>query len=248
MDKNNIKGHYDKLSSMYDDLWLYSEEFVDFISEKTIDFLEIKKSDILVDLGAGSGIYSKGIKRKIELTNDIICVDISDKMLEPVKLPGYKTIAEDAIQFSERQITYDKIFVKEMIHHISDNQKQELLNNIYSNLSKGGIFIILLLPPTIEYPLFNDAIKLYEKEQPHYNIIAEKMNKAGFKTDIEFIKYPLNIDKNQYFKMVKNRYMSTLSNFSNLEIEQGISEMEDKYKNHKHLSFDDVFVVIKGQK
>ncbi|NJN78638.1 MAG: class I SAM-dependent methyltransferase, partial [Saprospiraceae bacterium] len=160
--------------------------------------------------------------------NEIICTDLSEKMLLRLKgKPKFHVIAKDAVEFSELKMQYDKVFIKEMIHHIKEG-RQRIYSNIYSNLNPNGIFIILLLPPKIEYPLFETAIQYYEKHQPHYSEVEEGFKQAGFETTIEFIEYPLNIEKQRYYGMVKNRYMSLLSQFSDDEIERGIDELEKK--------------------
>ena len=41
----------------------------------------------------------------------------------------------------------------------------------------------------------------------------------------------MQILKIKYLKMIKNRYMSTLLNFSNSQINNGINEIKKKYGN-----------------
>jgi phenylalanyl-tRNA synthetase alpha subunit len=105
-----------------------------------------------------------------------------------------------------------------------------------------------LLPPKIEYPLFDMAMEYYEKSQPHFSIIEQGMKNAGFDMEINFIEYPLQIEKERYYTMIRNRYMSLLSQYSDVEIENGIKELEKKYVNHTFFSFKDKFVVLKGRK
>lgn len=245
--KNKIKEHYDNLAPIYDQLWFYSPDFVSKISDEIINSLLLSESDVLVDLGCGTGIYAKEIKNKVFLNNDVICVDLSSKMLEQINENGFLSYAVDAVSFSRINLQYNKVLIKEMIHHLG-NEKVELINNIYKNISINGILAILLLPPSIEYPLFKKALKYYEDNQPHYSDIEKILKEAGFKTSIEFIKFPLNIEKYKYFNMVKNRYMSLLSNFTDEEIAEGLNEMSDKYFQESSLNFNDVFVVVKGIK
>ena len=65
--KTEIKSHYDNLAAIYEDLWTYSEDFVFTISKQIIEQLELKESDILVDYGCGTGIYSKAILKQKNL-------------------------------------------------------------------------------------------------------------------------------------------------------------------------------------
>lgn len=244
----NLKAHYDNIATIYDELWTYSDDFVLQISREIINILELQENDILVDLGCGTGIYSKAIKQIKKLENKIICSDLSEKMLEALDKNHFETYAINAVNFSKIRLRYNKVFIKEMIHHLSDNEKKVLYRNLYKNINKNGILSILLLPPTIEYPLFPAALKLYEKLQPHYDSVKKGLEHVGFSVDIHTIKYPLKIEKDRYFNMVKNRYMSLLSEFSDSEINAGINYMRAKYSNTTFLEFNDVFIAVTGIK
>ncbi len=244
---NEIKKHYNNLASIYEQLWFYNEDFVQFTAKKIIDNLDVKEDDQLVDLGCGTGIYSKAILKQIKLNKNILCVDVSEEMLKSIgSREGLTLIVNDAIQFSKEPRKYNKIFIKEMIHHI--NEKYILFSGIYNQLKANGQLLILMLPPKIDYPLFKKALDMYEKLQPHYDDIRNQMEKAGFKTRLSFIEYPLSIKKETYFDMVKKRYMSLLSNFNDEEICKGIDEMSHKYRLDNQLQFVDRFVLLNGFK
>jgi len=242
-----IHNHYQKLAGMYEDLWFYSEDFVQFITKKIIEYLSLKKTDILIDLGCGTGIYAKEINNQMQLYNPIICVDSSNKMLE--QIPNnlkYKCVEMDAIDFSALSGTYNKIIIKELIHHINDLDL--LLGNLFQRLTSGGILLLILLPPTIDYPLFNKALRKYEEAQPNYNNLASLLSKIGFHVAVNFVEYPLAIPKSKYLQMVQNRYMSLLSTFDDEELALGLAEMEQKYAEQSTLKFSDRFVFITASK
>ncbi len=160
----------------------------------------------------------------------------------------YECIAMDAITFSSQSKFFDKILVKEMIHHLNKEEQEQLIKNLFTRLNNNGRFLLILLPPTIEYPLFEAALQRYEELQPNYKFLAELFKQVGFKTEVDFVKYPLNISKIKYLKMVENRYMSLLSSFSDREIIEGINEIKSKYSDKDILSFNDTFVFIIGTK
>ena len=54
-----IHNHYQNLADIFEDLWFYSEDFVQFLTKKIIEHLSLKNTDILIDLGCGTGIYAK---------------------------------------------------------------------------------------------------------------------------------------------------------------------------------------------
>lgn len=221
--------------------------FIDFLTQKIIEYLELKQTDSLVDLGCGTGIYSKSIVAQLPLQSPIICVDTSEKMLEQVpKNSQYQRLVKDAVTFAEESVNYDKILIKEMIHHIKD--KEKLFQGIFKQLNPGGIFLLILLPPTIEYPLFLEALSLYESQQPNYRDLMNLLTKIGFKTTVNLVEYPVSIAKEKYFHMVANRYLSLLSEFNDQELQQGLMTMKQKYQNQSILKFCDRFVFITAHK
>ncbi|MGK7921930.1 MAG: class I SAM-dependent methyltransferase [Trichodesmium sp.] len=244
---NHIKNHYQNIANIYNNLWSYSPEYIQFTSKKIIEYLQLTPTDILVDIGCGTGIYSREILNQFQLQKPIICVEPSAEML--AKIPadsGLKSVEMDGVKFSEQPGIYHKIFLKEAIHHIPE--KSLLFQNLWQRLTPGGIFLLLLLPPTIDYPLFDRALKLYEKTQPHYQEMTTLLKQAGFVIDVNIVEYPLEIPKINYFQMVENRYMSLLSRFDDAELATGLKEMEQKYQDQSVLKFSDQMVFIKANK
>ncbi|MGK7955488.1 MAG: class I SAM-dependent methyltransferase [Crocosphaera sp.] len=241
----SVQEHYQKLATQYDDFWGTSSDFIEFLSHKIIEALQLKPQDILVDLGCGTGIYSKAIRAQINLENKIICVDPSDKMLEKITdNNNYQPVVKDAVEFANEPGQYDKILIKEMIHHIDD--KEQLLQGLLHRLNEQGILLIILLPRTIEYPLFEKALSVYKAVQPHS--LENLCEKIGFNTTVNLVDYNVSIAKEKYFNMVKNRYMSLLSRFNDEEIKQGLEEMKEKYTSVFNLEFSDRFVFLVAKK
>jgi len=246
---SDVQKHYDKLAEIYNDLWFYSDDFVLFLTERIVSSLAVEPADRLVDLGCGTGIYAKKILQMKELDQLILGIDPSLNMLKQVKKEkGIVAIKDDAVSFSARSLTYDKVLIKEVIHHVDPSTWPELFVNLYNHISAAGRLLLLMLPPTINYPLFDAAITRYEKKQPHYSAVASSFREAGFETSISMVDYPLSISRDRYVAMVRNRYMSLLSDFTDKEIEQGAQEIEERYNDKEILEFQDRFVFILGRK
>ncbi|HAC65095.1 MAG TPA: SAM-dependent methyltransferase [Cyanothece sp. UBA12306] len=245
--KYSIQNHYQNLAHKYNNFWGYSPEFIDSLTKKIIEYLKLTDTDKLVDLGCGTGLYTQAIVSKISFKHPVICVDPSDQMIEQIpKNSQYKTLVNDAVNFADEPGQYNKILIKEMIHHIDD--KEKLLKGLFERLTPEGILLLILLPPTIEYPLFVDALRTYEAVQPNYNNLVDLFTKIGFQTIVNFVDYPVSIPKGKYFEMVQNRYMSLLSRFDDEQLKKGLIEMQEKYHDQSNLEFCDRFVFLSAIK
>jgi tRNA (cmo5U34)-methyltransferase len=132
----------------YYDAWIrkalpcYDELFS--VAVESIPFPDDKKLDIL-DLGAGTGLYSWHILQRYREANFTL-VDVADKMLAVAE----KRFADFGRQFSYMISDYrealpespsDLIVSSLSIHHLNNDEKQKLFMDIFSNLKPGGAFI-----------------------------------------------------------------------------------------------------------
>ena len=95
----------------------------------------------------------------------------------------------------------------------------------------GKIIILSLDPKKNEIPTFqlmNKKLNIsLKKDEKLFNLILKNQNKIIIK---KFV-FHVQILKIKYLKMIKNRYMSTLLNFSNSQINNGINEIKKDYGN-----------------
>ena len=77
-----------------------------------------------------------------------------------------------------------------------------------------------------------------KKDEKLLNLILKNQNKIIIK---KFV-FHAQILKTKYLQMIKNRYMSTLLNFSNSQINNGINEIKKDYGNV--LKFKDRLIVF----
>ena len=72
-------------------------------------------------------------------------------------------------------------------------------------------------------------------------ISRKKRGKLFLKGLAKFI-YKVEIIRNKYLKMLKNRYISTLLSISDTELQKGLNEIEHKYKNN--IKFRDKLICL----
>ncbi|MGF1488282.1 MAG: methyltransferase domain-containing protein [Prochloraceae cyanobacterium] len=243
----SIKSHYKKVSKSYNNSWEYSHDFVQFLSEKIVLDLELKPTDTLVDIGCGTGFFTKKICDLVSMIDPTICVDPSKEMIEKIPLQKeFKPLVMYARDFVKQQEYYNKVLMKHMLHIVKN--KSQLIKSLFERLPPNGILLLVMMPPTTEHPLFEAAIERYEQLQHHYEDIACLFKKVGFKTTVKFIDYPVSIEKTKYFQMIENYYLTLLSSFTNREIQEGINELKLKYHSLTYLNFRERYIFLKGQK
>jgi ubiquinone/menaquinone biosynthesis C-methylase UbiE len=242
-----IDRHYDNLADNYDLFLKYSPDFIRRLTRKMIERLQLREDDRLVDLGGGTGIYALDMLEQVPLRQPVLLVDYSgamlarapaDSRLEPLEMGG--------LEFACREGRYDKILIKETVHHIEDRAR--LFAELHERLSPGGRLLLVHIPPRIDYPLFRAAIKRSLGWHADPDQLVRHLEASGFAVERETFVYCHRLPKEVYFRMVRGRYMSLISSFSDRELEEGLEEMTATHAGREVLEFEDRFDVITGIK
>ena len=80
------------------------------------------------------------------------------------------------------------------------------------------------------------------RDEKLFKIIKRKLKR----TNESYFNFKVNISKQKYIRMIRERYISCLLNMSNKEINLGISEIKLKYKNQ--IKFTDTLKCISYRK
>lgn len=246
-----IKEHYINIAENYDDFWGYTPDFVSFVSQKIVQYLELNPRDLFVDIGCGTGLFTKQVRNIVNFVTPIICVDFCDNMLAKIpQTSDFQLNNIDAVEFASQPGEYNKILLQHLIHHISD--KEQFIKNLSDRLLPGGKLLLVKLPALcdckLEHPLFEAALKKYEELSSTRDVIGEIFEKLKLTRRKYIVDYRVSINKYRYIKMVKNCYMSTLFDLSKAEIEAGIKELEQKYSGETFIDFRERLVFIIGEK
>lgn len=235
-----IEEHYRRIGERYGEMLYYSDEFIRRLTSKMIEKLRLAEDDVFVDLGGGTGMYSADILAQVALRNSVILVDPFPEMLAqvPADIP-IRTVQMDALAFSSRPGRYDKVLMKEAVHHVDD--PEQLFSNLFERLTPGGILLLVHVPPRISYPLFRAALQRAETWHADPEVLVGLLNSTGFDVERAQVEYEHALPKNKYFRMVAGRYMSVLSSFDDEELQAGLKEMNEIYADRDVLRFVDCF-------
>ena len=239
--------HYARLANSYDKYWAYSPGFIDWMNGLIVDYLQPKSSSHIVDVGSGTGLYCGGLG---EVAAKVFCVDPSGDMLAQLPpndayVPMQATAEDLAVGVARLPVnTVDRMLIKEAVHHFDD--AAGTLAGLAGLLVKDGRLLIVMLPSQIEYPLFRAAIRHFESLQPDPEAIAGYLQNAGLETCVTYESFPLRFPKDVYLDMVKNRYMSLLSDFDDDELNDGVNEIQTTQRSEE-FCFNDRFAFVLGR-
>ena len=118
---------------------------------------------------------------------------------------------------------------------------------LYQHIQFSRIYLILTLDPKDnKIPTFSLMKQKLTQSFKRDNLIWKKLLQLNIKKNITKFNFKVNIKKDIYLKMIKQRYISTLLKFSSLQISNGINEINLKYK--KNFLFNDKLKCIKFSK
>ena len=216
--------------------WLSSQNYIHSFNSFLLKQVKLDKNSRILDIGCGRGKILANLSIKLKLQNKPIGLDIESHKDKSEKII-FKKI--DAMNFvSKTKITFDLILIKQTIHLLRKQQILKLLSICKKILSPNGKIIVLSLDPQKnEIPTFHLMKKKLnislKKDKKLFDVIIKNNPRIITK---KFI-YSVQISKLKYLEMINNRYISTLLNFTDKEIINGLNEVIRKYK--KILKFKD---------
>lgn len=243
-----ITNHYERLADEYNENWEHSPEFISWMTDCILSRLEPRSGDRVADIGCGTGLFASGLVKR---SGRVTCVDPSDSMLRQLpKQYGYEPVQATAEELAEGKAAlpdseFEAILMKEAIHHVRD--REQVLDFFANLLAPGGRILVAMLPKSIDYPLFDRALREFNKRQPDPREIADHLERTGLQVDLSYNSFPLTFSKNRYFRMIRNRYMSLLSEFSEEALEEGITEIDRRHPEEL-LQFSDRFAFVAGRR
>jgi SAM-dependent methyltransferase len=251
--RRNVRGHYEELAAEYDEHWIYGPDYIPWMSGRIAEALRLSSTDRIADIGSGTGLFAKEVARQVQPRQPVLCIDPSEAMLRQLGSPpppGLTPIVASAEDVAEghADLPYeqlDAMWLKESVHHVADQART--LRGLADRLAPGGRLLVVMLPATIRYPLFQAALDRFEELQPDPAHIEAHLRAAGLEAGLTHVEHELRIDRDKYFGMVRARYMSLLSTFSDSEIEKGTEEMRAAHPEPV-LVFPDRFAFVLGER
>ena len=209
--------------------WISSAKYIQSFNNFLLKQKKLTKHSKILDIGCGRGKIMGSLSSKLKLINKPVGLDIENHKDFDKRIIFKKTNAIKYLKNNKKK--FDLILIKQTIHLFNLKDIKKILAYSYSSLNIGGIILILTLDTKDnEIPTFSLMKQKLTQSFKRDNLIWKKLLQLNIKKTIIKFNFKVNIKKNIYLKMIRQRYISTLLKFSSLQILNGINEINLKYK------------------
>ena len=225
--------------------WLSSKKYITSFNTFLKSKINFNKDMQILDIGCGRANIISTLQEKYKFNNKAIGIDIV-KNKDVKKNVAFKKV--DAIKYIKKTDNlFDIILIKQTIHFFSKKQIKSLLNLAKTKLNKKGQILIFSLETNKnEIPCFktmkSKLLKSLKRDKDLLKLIKKNFKKYR---NYYFI-FKVNLRKEKYIQMIKNRYISCLLDVPESEIKKGIDEIKSNYKNQ--IKFTDTLNCVSYKK
>ena len=205
------------------------------------DRLKLKDSKRrLLDIGGGTGNFTRMIVKDTN-TEAVVIDPFLDASHEADTIRFVKASAEDFIESSSCEDPWWKkdfhqVLFKEVVHHFETDQRVAIFRGFWRGIVPGqttpSLLIITRPQCDIDYPLWDEARKVWAQNQPSLEELVADLERAGFRNIQHSVEaYPCRIELTRWQSMVKARFWSTFSSFTDKELEEACRNIEKNEKD-----------------
>ena len=210
--------------------WLSSQKYINSFNRFLIKNFNLNSNSKILDIGCGRGKILGALNSKLKFKIKPLGIDIIEHRNRDKRI-NFKRI--DALNYSSTDNQkFDLILIKQTIHLMKLAEIKRLLRLLKKKLnSKGKILIFTLETNKNEIPTFKLMKNKLEQSLTRDKEILKIITKLyPFRAKKKFF-FEVKVQKKEYLKMIKNRYISILLTFSNKQLDFGVQEIELKYKD-----------------
>ncbi len=209
--------------------WISSRKYIESFNNFVLKQIKLNRDSKILDIGCGRGKIVSNLYSKLRLKNKPQGIDIINHK-DKDKRFKFKKI--DALSFLlKNKNKFDLIMIKQTIHFFKIKEVKKILSYAYLNLNTKGIIIILSLNTSNnEIPTFSLMARKLQQSFKKEKLIKKNILKFKKEKKIKQFNFKVKVTKKKYIEMLKQRYISSLSNLNDKQILNGIKEIELKYK------------------
>ncbi len=221
--------------------WLSSQNYINQFNKFLVKNTKLNSESKVLDIGCGRGKIIGDLNSKLKFNFKPLGIDIVNHKDKDKRINFKKICVKDF--FIKNNDRFDLILIKQTIHLLSINEINILLRSIKKILRPNGkILIFTLDTKKNEIPTFKKMKLKLDQSLKRDKKILKIINKFyPYMIKKRFI-YKVKIRKNNYIRMLKKRFISSLLPFSKNELLEGIKEIKVNYKNI--INFDDKLICL----
>ena len=221
--------------------WLSSQSYINQFNKFLVKNTKLNSESKVLDIGCGRGKIIGDLNSKLKFNFKPLGIDIVNHKDKDKRINFKKICVKDF--FIKNNDRFDLILIKQTIHLLSINEINILLRSIKKILRPNGkILIFTLDTKKNEIPTFKKMKLKLDQSLKRDKKILKIINKFyPYMIKKRFI-YKVKIRKNNYIRMLKKRFISSLLPFSKNELLEGIKEIKVNYKNI--INFDDKLICL----
>jgi ubiquinone/menaquinone biosynthesis C-methylase UbiE len=174
----NVRAkNYDKL------FWTKDAGYI----KKIIEASEFSKSDLVLDIGTGTGAMARSIHPHVK---HVVGMDFSDSMLKQGRWEGISMVKWD---LNDNRL-FDKIVGRMVFHHILDNLDRAFLRCYDLLKSRGKLIIAEGIPPSEDQDIIDWYTEIFKHKEVRRtftrSLLVNYFVKNGFR-DVKVHKYKM---------------------------------------------------------
>ena len=220
------KTHYDSLGDVYDKLWSFEQDHAVQMIQDMITALDITSSDVIADLGGGTGKWAQPLAIKTNCST-VYCVDPVKSMVDQARarkeIIAVHQSVKEFVSNKENKVT--KYIAQRSVHHFED--RANLWSEMYQNLPRGGKLLTVTSSDNCQsYPFPSIVAKWLKAQTSSFEALFSEFKETEFDVAASEKYYKSLIPKRTWFEMIRGRFISSLSQFTDDELEAGIMELD----------------------
>lgn len=251
--------HYVDAAKLYDKQVFYDLKgpLVQWQLEQVLSKLSLGAGTRLVDIGGGTGIFTLELVQRSGCS--AVLVEPAPEMIKQAEEreggAGMRCVCDSLQGFlassSGSDERFDRVMLKEVAHHIPEDERTEAFTGLAALLEPGGKLLILTRPHNPDYPLFTAARAEWQKDTPaaFHPSLEDALRAAGLQVETTPEAFPMALPKSVWYDMVRQKFWSCFANLSDEQLEAGIAELEEKgAASQEEFNFKEVELFIVATK
>ena len=231
-------GHFKRLAPQYDKFFApWCRAKANFIQR----FIPLTKEDQLVDLGGGTAHISLKVHSDLGMTNPVVCVDPCQEMLDVAKKNGAITIKAIAEEFFATKPEYPLkvVLINQCMYLFTD--RDFVFTKLSEYMPDDGVCFVTEYTATLSLPFFKAAKEAHTGIGEGLDSLCTLIRSKGLNCQVVSSTEPEEMSKKLWYDAIRSRFFSLLLGFSDEQLEEGIEELEEKYKGQEVLKFDTAY-------